>query len=294
MSFLLFLDESGHDHRNLPYEIHGGIAIHAEKLWAFIQAIRDLEQSCFGDALHTYGSEIKGEKLLNKKRFKWAAQSPLMEPVARRKAALRFLNDNAQGQTPHRDSFTAYGQSSIEMVHGIFRLLIGHDARVFAVAIPRGIQKPANFTAQDFLRKDIVFLFERYFQLLDQMDDTGLLVMDQTDKSLDRKFVRHVENYFNKTQTGRWRASRIIPSPLFVSSDMTYPVQVADVCIYCVNWAFRIPARGMDAPVRQEIADQFAGYLGTLQHRAVLELNSGEKITAFSIAYVPDPYTARP
>lgn len=75
---------------------------------------------------------------------------------------------------------------------------------------------------------------------------------------------------------------------------MTYPVQVADVCIYCVNWAFRIPARGMDAPVRQEIADQFAGYLGTLQHRAVLELNSGEKITAFSIAYVPDPYTARP
>ncbi|MBX9719833.1 MAG: DUF3800 domain-containing protein, partial [Candidatus Obscuribacterales bacterium] len=166
--------------------------------------------------------------------------------------------------------------------------------RVFAVAIPRGIQKPAEFTAQDFLRKDIVFLFERYFQLLDQTDDTGLLVMDQTDKSLDRKFVRHVENYFNKTQTGRWRASRIIPSPLFVSSDMTYPVQVADVCIYCVNWAFRIPTRGMDAPVRQEITDQFAGYLGALQHRAVLQLDSGEKITAFSIAYVQDPYTARP
>ncbi len=28
MSWLLFLDESGHDHRQLPYEVRGGIALH--------------------------------------------------------------------------------------------------------------------------------------------------------------------------------------------------------------------------------------------------------------------------
>ena len=28
MSWLLFLDESGHDHRHMPYEVRGGVALH--------------------------------------------------------------------------------------------------------------------------------------------------------------------------------------------------------------------------------------------------------------------------
>src|SRR5437868_3829607 len=60
MSWLLFLDESGHDHRQTPYEVRGGFAIHASKLWPFIQAVRTLEQSHFGSYLHEHGSEIKG------------------------------------------------------------------------------------------------------------------------------------------------------------------------------------------------------------------------------------------
>jgi hypothetical protein len=27
MSYLFFMDESGHDHRNTPYEVRGGVAI---------------------------------------------------------------------------------------------------------------------------------------------------------------------------------------------------------------------------------------------------------------------------
>ena len=30
MSWLLFLDESGHDHKSMPYEVRGGIALHAD------------------------------------------------------------------------------------------------------------------------------------------------------------------------------------------------------------------------------------------------------------------------
>jgi hypothetical protein len=99
--------------------------------------------------------------LLSKGRFKWAQQDAEMEEAARRKQALRFLNDSTQGLSPRRASFTAYGQASLEMVHGIFRLLQGHDARVFAVAIPRGVQKPAApADTQELLRKDLVFLLE--------------------------------------------------------------------------------------------------------------------------------------
>lgn len=292
MSYLLFLDESGHDHKNLPYEVHGGIAIHASRLWSFIRAMKSLEQSCFGDALHNYGSEIKGMKLLNKDRFKWANQEEEMDSIARRKHALRFLNDSVQGKSPKRASFTAYGQSSLEMVHGIFGLLQGHGARVFAVAIPRGVPKPEGNTAEEFLRKDLVFLLERYFRFLEENDETGLLVMDETDASLDRNLVRKLEAYFSRTTTGKARSARIVPSPLFVSSDMTYPVQAADVCIYCINWGFRIPQRGMNAAVRSEVAD-FSGYLGTLQHRSEVLTTPGTTVQAFSIAFVPDPYTPR-
>jgi len=38
MSYLLFIDESGHDHRHAPYEVRGGIALHSRKLWPFIRA----------------------------------------------------------------------------------------------------------------------------------------------------------------------------------------------------------------------------------------------------------------
>jgi hypothetical protein len=267
--------------------------LHASKLWSFVRALKTLEQSCFGDALHAYGSELKGAKLLNKVRFKWAQQDAEMEETARRKHALRFLNDSAQGRAPRRASFTAYGQASLEMVHGIFRLLIGHDAKVFSVAIPRGVPKPADAATRELLRKDLVFLFERYFRFLEETNETGLIVMDETDAELDRRLVRRIEAYFTKTGTGRTRSARIVPSPLFVSSDMTYPVQAADVCVYCINWGFRIPTRGMDAAVRTEIADQFSGYLGTLQHRTEIEIAPGNTVQAFSIAYVSDPYTAR-
>lgn len=296
MSYLLFLDESGHDHRKLPYEVHGGIAIHAKKLWAFVQAIRSLEQSCFGDALHNYGSEIKGSKLLDKDRFKFAAQGDKLDDLARRKYATSFLGKGQQKQSPTRVEFTAYGQACLMMARGIFSLLSAHDAKVFAVAIPKGVTKPATMEAQEYLRKDLVFLLQRFFYLVDSEDEAGLLVMDETEKLEDRRLVRRLEQYFTRTTKGQNRASRIVPTPFFVASDMAYPVQVADLCIYSLNWGFRIPALGMDAPVRQEIADEFAGWLGRLQFKSGLDVDEeggDRQIDLFSIVYVPDPYTKR-
>ena len=43
MSYFLFMDESGHDHKIAPYEVRGGIAIDIEKLWHFIQEMREKE-----------------------------------------------------------------------------------------------------------------------------------------------------------------------------------------------------------------------------------------------------------
>ncbi len=292
MSYLLFLDESGHDHRTMPYEVRGGVALHAEKLWPFIRRMRSMEEAAFGDLLQHYNAEIKGHHLLDKDRFKWAAQGEMLDDATRRKYALSFLRKGTQGKAPSRVEFTAYGQACLLLARGIFQALRGHEAVVFAAAIPRDVRRPKTHEAKEFLRKDQVFLFERYFYFLETKAEPGLIVMDETEKAMDREFVQRLQRYFTHAQTGRYRTARIVPAPFFVSSDMTYPVQAADVCIYCINWGFRLPSQGMNAATRSEIEDEFGPFLGSLQFRGEGYRN-GEVFSTYGIVYVPDPYTAR-
>jgi len=292
VSWLLFLDESGHDHRSMPYEVRGGAAFHASALWPFVQDMQRLELAAFGTELHQFRIELKGSKLLNKDRFKWAAQGPAMPDEERRKHCRGFLTKGLEKKPPSRNEFTAYGQACLEMATGIFQSLRDHQAMLFAAAIPCTVTRPATYEAEDFLRKDQVFLFERYFYRLEQEKQHGLLVMDEVDKAEDRRFVRRLEAYFRRTQTGRYRSSWIVPTPFFVSSDMAYPVQAADLAIYCVNWGFRLPARGMDAPVRTEIARDYGRWLAQLQFRN--HAYGDEPVyDVYGIVFVPDPYTAR-
>jgi hypothetical protein len=288
MSWLLFLDESGHDHKQMPYEIHGGFAIHAAKLWPLISTVRTLEQSIFGAYLHEFGSELKGCKLLAKDRFRWAEQAPKMGEAERRKQALNFLNSGAQHRTPRRVEFTAYGQACLAMAEGILQLLASHDARVFAAAIPCDVQ-PAATPPTNYLRKDLVFLLERYFYFLEAERAAGLLVMDGSDKQADRKLVRRIERYFTDTIAGRQRTQWIVPVPFFVESDMAYGIQIADLCIYCLNWGWRIV--GMTAPTRPEIEPFIALIQGTVWHGD--GYRDGRVFRTHGTVYVPDPYTPR-
>jgi hypothetical protein len=292
MSYLLFLDESGHDHRTMPYEVRGGIALHASELWSFVQELQRLELASFGTMLHQFQKELKGCRLLDKDRFKWSAQGAPMPEEERRKHCRGFLTKGLEKKPPTRSEFTAYGQASLEMATGIFELLRRHKARLFAAAIPRSIRKPDTFAAQEYLRKDQVFLLERCFYFLEQERQHGLLVMDEVEKAEDRRFVRRLEAYFRKTETGRYRSSWIVPTPFFVSSDMSYPVQAADLAIYCTNWGFRLPTRGMAAEVRPEIAENYGRWLAELQFRGQSD-REGEVYDSYGIVFVPDPYEGR-
>jgi hypothetical protein len=91
MSWLLFLDESGHDHKSKPYEVRGGIALHVSSLWAFVQGMQRLELDSFGCHLHQYRCELKGSTLLDRKRFRFAQQLAPMEPESRRKHCRGWL-----------------------------------------------------------------------------------------------------------------------------------------------------------------------------------------------------------
>lgn len=292
MSWLFFLDESGQDHRNTPYEVRGGVAIHTSKLWPFVQQLQQLELAAFGAQLADFRSEIKGAKLIEKSRFEWATQSGWMPDEQRRRASRAFLAKGLEKKSPSREEFTAFGQASIEMARGVFQVLHASGAKLFAAAIPAEAKRPDTFEALEYLRKDQVFLFERFFYFLQERQEHGILVFDQIERGADLKFVRQIERYFTRSQVGRYRTVWIVPTPLFVSSHLTYPIQAADLSIYAINWGFRLPGQGMDSPVRTEIAAEFRQWLADLQYRG--RTQRGEQyFDTYGIVYVPDPYVSR-
>jgi hypothetical protein len=293
VSWLFFIDESGHDHKNTPLEVRGGITLHASKLWSFIQGWQRLEEDAFGVRLSEYSKEAKGAKLLDRDRVRWANQIDLMTGLERRKYARAFLEKGKRGIGPTRSEFSAYGQACLEMARGAFDLLVASEAKLFACAIERGIKPPEGFRQVDYLRKDHVFLFERFFYFLEAKQEHGLIVMDETDKALDRKFVKRMESYFMRTAVGRNRSYWIVPAPLFVSSEMTVAVQAADICLYCINWGFRPTGswRGLDT--RNEIAREFGPKLNRLQWEGE-GYREGNVFRTYGIVLVPDPYEPRP
>ena len=75
---------------------------------------------------------------------------------------------------------------------------------------------------------------------------------------------------------------------------MTYPVQAADLCIYCINWGFRVP-REMNAVNRPEIASIFSEKIEKLQWVGINKVGDtwGLENKCYGIVYVPDPYESR-
>ncbi|MDR0411834.1 MAG: DUF3800 domain-containing protein [Treponema sp.] len=290
MSWLLFIDESGHDHKQCPYEVRGGVALHSTRLWSFVQSMRKLELQAFGCQISSFGSEIKGSTLLDRKRFTFANQDAKMDDRTRQRHAKSFLEKTHMRRPASkltREEFTAYGQACLYMAKGIFQVLSDHDAKVFASVIPADSTNFSNSDKEKFFRKDHVFLLERYFYMLEKQSEDGLLVMDEVEKQLDRRFVERMHRYFTHTSNGQHRSNFVIPSPFFVSSDMTCAIQAADVCIYAINWGYRLAH--MDKPVRREIAGEFESLLKKLQFRDTLSRLGGHQI--YGIVYVPNPYS---
>lgn len=292
MAWLLFMDESGHDHKHAPLEVRGGVAIHTSKLWGFVREWERLELESFGVLLSSFGKEGKGSKLLDRDRLKWASNRPRLSGDERRKLSRSFLEKGRTKSAPTAPEFSAYGQACLELARGVFELLSQHESLLFAAAIPRGTLPPEGFQQADYLRKDHVFLFERFYYFLEQERDHGLLVMDESDKTDDRRFVRRIGDYFTKTQIGRQRSYWIIPAPLFVSSEMSYAIQAADICMYCINWGFRLPAwKGIEMP-RPEISMEFSTWIERLQWKGQ-GYRDGMTYNSYGIVLVNDPYTGR-
>lgn len=248
MAWLLFIDESGTDGRDSPYEVLAGFAIEDRRLWPLIQDLKALQERQFGLRLFdAYGAEAKAKKLLKTKTFRLAQGNPIPLPD-RAVLAHAALEDGANVQGAQ---LRALAQSKLAYVSDAFELCRQHGAVAFASILPQEKVRAAF----DFMRKDYAFLFERFYHFLNGRPDMprpmGEIVFDELDKVASHRLLVQMERYFLHTQKGRTRSRLIIPEPLFVHSDLTTMVQMADLLAYVISWGVRL--NGMSEPRRAEL-----------------------------------------
>src|SRR5438552_15053680 len=126
---LLFIDESGHDHKAAPYEVFAGVVIRERDLWNLIQAIRNAELEFLGLHMADVDLEMKGRKLLKKKIIRFAGEGPAIEPDERRKMVRSLLQKGwrrSQGETVEDVKFNevvAYGRPVLAFVLRVIEIV---------------------------------------------------------------------------------------------------------------------------------------------------------------------------
>jgi len=288
---LFFIDESGHDHGDAPYEVLAAVAVAEADLWNLIQAIRAAEVQFFGVHLGEVGVEFKGKKLLKNKAFKHARQGPAIEANRRRDLARDFLMKGwreKQGGAPEarsKDEFTAYGQAAVAFVKRVLEICTSHRAKTFAALVNT---KAAQSADPNMLRRDYAFLFQRFFYYLEDRSPTemGLIVFDELEKAKSRILIQQMERYFLETEKGYQRSARIVPEPFFVHSDLTTVVQLADIVAYCFNWGTRL--NKMTEATRREIEPlaEIAFDMRYVGKR--FDENDGKEWPVYGVFYVDD------
>jgi len=272
---LLFIDESGHDHHDMPCEVLAGLVVPEDNLWNLVKAVRSAERDFFGDYLRNLRqTEIKAKKLLKRKRFDSAKRPVAIDPAELPGLAREALN---HGETANERQLVAYSRQVLAFVHEVLAIAARHSVQVIASAVDIKSPRPARGT----LRKDYVYLFERYFYLLETLPprDRGLVVFDEMEKSRSHVLIQQMASYFLGTQTGRYRSSRVVPEPFFVHSDLTTGIFLADLTAYILGWGWRLakmpqPARTELKPYADRLHDmQFQGERPAVDESGMIKLH---------------------
>ena len=247
MAFLLFVDESGQDRREAPYEVIAGLAVEDKDLWNFIRLVHDFEFECFGCKYGNEKREIKARKFLNRKTFRLAGQMGKIPDYQRTNLANKALHS---GSNISRLQLTALAQAKIDYVKKVLELCIAFQCKVFSCVVGDPINVPFN---KYMLRKEYVYLFERFYYFLEsqKQEVNGIIVFDEVEKSVSHIMINQMDKYFKRSFNGAVRSSLILPEPFFVHSDLTTGIQIVDFIAYIISWSLRNAK--LKKPGRQEL-----------------------------------------
>lgn len=290
MAWFLFIDESGQDHKESPYEVLAGVAIKDEPLWRLVNQMHDAEQAHFGRRYSDGPHELKGTKILKAKTFHHLKLNCQVGPHEAPALAKEILDDGARNSSVRHLKALAIAKTAY--VSAVFSMASEYGCKIFASMV----EIDAPQTANDGLRKDYGYLFQRFFYFLEDeaqtsgISEQGIIVFDELEKSKSHILIDQAHRYFKETAIGRARSSLIVPEPFFVHSDLTTGVQIADLVAYCLSWGFRTPA--MHKPARPELAP-YGAQLAKLRYRAVRKMHGNPNYEIWSIAHILDLRTAR-
>jgi Protein of unknown function (DUF3800) len=278
MAYLLFLDESGHDLKDSPYEVLAGVAVEDRELWNLICAVQQSEETHFGQRYAEAERELKAKRLLKRKVYRHAAQADPV-PVAERRELARLCLQH--GDTATRWQITALAQAKIAFVEDVLGICDRFRCRVFASAVDRDAPRSGS----DILRKDYAYIFERYFYFLEDEEQIGVVVFDELERTQSHLLVDQMARYFSRQGRREVRAGRVIPEPFFVHSHLTTGVQLADLVAYIIAWNVRVGK--MNRPARPEL-EPLGQIVSRLRYRAVREVNENPDFAIWSIAVIDD------
>lgn len=242
MAHLLFVDESGNDHQESPYETLAGICIKDASLWNLIQEIKKIQTTLFGEHYRNNRIELKAKKKLKRKTYKLAQQLPKIDEGDLPLIAQECLR-NQENST--KIQLTALHQAKILYAERTINACLNSGAKLFASIVDYRSAPPQlnlEITPNEKLLKSYNYLFERFYYFLEDngTEEIGIVIFDELEKSKSHILLDQMTEYFTKTRKGYERSSQIIPEPFFVHSDLTVGVQLADLAAYILNWGFEL------------------------------------------------------
>ncbi len=266
MAWFLFIDESGQDHKESPYEVLAGVAIEDSGLWNLVKELHDAEVATFGRRYSEGERELKAMKILKRKTFNRAKSEHAVLPNEVPALSRQILDDGVMYGTPRH--LKTLSLAKIAYVSDVFSICERNGCKVFASIV----DPEAPQTTGGGLRKDYGYLFERFFNFLEDVGSErnypqqGILVFDELEKTKSHLLIEQAHRYFKDTATGRLRATHIIPEPFFVHSDLTTGVQLADLVAYCMSCSLRL--NNMTKPTREELRPDVDQIL-RMRHKAL-------------------------
>ncbi len=279
MAFFLFIDESGQDRKDSPYEVLAGIVIQDHDLWNLIRLTHDVEAECFQGRYRDEGREIKARTFLNRKTFRLASQLP---PIPEREGATLARQALNNGERVTKKQLTALAQAKLDCVEKVLNLCNAFRCKIFASVVANNTSIDRN---RELLRKDYVYLFERFYYFLEDQGSqpNGIIVFDELEKSMSHILLNQMDKYFKKTSKGCIRSNLIIPEPFFVHSDLSTGIQWIDFVAYIISWGFRIEHK-LEKPARSEL-NRYLEIIKSMRYRTTREL-LGKEITVWSVTVV--------
>lgn len=281
MAYFLFIDESGQDRRDSPYEVLAGVAVEDLDLWNLIKAVQETEIKHFGTRYSSGSDELKATKLLKRKVFRHAEQAA---PIPFAERSVLAKNCLEYGATATRQQITALAQAKLDYVKEVLEICARFRCKAFASIIERDANRPES---SEHLRKDYAYLFERFYYFLEDKGSSpaGIIIFDELEKSQSHILVSQMDSYFKKTVKGQQRSGLIIPEPFFVHSDLTTGIQLADLVAYTISWGLRFP--NMTQPARAELSG-YATQVRTLQNTTRREIGGNPDFVIHSFALISD------